>query len=502
MRAERGDWSRLRAAVHALGAPLVSSVLIARSLNASRQAGRIGWALPTIPLQMAGFTAWAVGEAQAHAGRALRPTSIADLAHWRQDPLGLLDRCEHAAPSGSAPARLNIVRPTHVLRDPEDVRHVLIEAPDRYPKSKRVRNAHATRVTGRGAINAASPAEEHHRHSRELIDPLIGSTVQADLAPRILAAADETIDGWSAGASIDLAAEATAISQAALLSTLFGIDPDRGNKAIVEGIEARREIFLRSIKAIAPRPGFLPSTLSQKARRRLAGYDREVDRLLTEARATGAADATTVAAALADVDPSEAREQITSLLTVGFHTVAMAVTWTLYELLRHPGELEKVTAEALTVGATGGASLETLPATLAAVEEALRLHPPSWVFARVAGEDDVLPSGGEVRAGEKVFISPWLIQRSERYWADPTRFDTARFVKGAAADRPRWAYLPFGGGRRICTGRAFARAEAVLVVARILGRVELVAAGGRVEHSPQLSLEPAGPIMVDVKELL
>jgi cytochrome P450 len=42
-----------------------------------------------------------------------------------------------------------------------------------------------------------------------------------------------------------------------------------------------------------------------------------------------------------------------------------------------------------------------------------------------------------------------------------------------SGDRPRYAYIPFGGGRRACVGQSFAELEAVLVLASIARRYRL-----------------------------
>ncbi len=49
--------------------------------------------------------------------------------------------------------------------------------------------------------------------------------------------------------------------------------------------------------------------------------------------------------------------------------------------------------------------------------------------------------------------------------AHPEVFDPNRFIGDAAKDRPRSAYLPFGGGRRVCIGQSFALMEMVLMAA-------------------------------------
>ena len=57
------------------------------------------------------------------------------------------------------------------------------------------------------------------------------------------------------------------------------------------------------------------------------------------------------------------------------------------------------------------------------------------------------------------------IHHDERWWPDPETFDPTRFIGDSAKQRPRSAYLPFGGGRRICIGQSFALMEMVLMTA-------------------------------------
>jgi cytochrome P450 len=45
---------------------------------------------------------------------------------------------------------------------------------------------------------------------------------------------------------------------------------------------------------------------------------------------------------------------------------------------------------------------------------------------------------------------------------DPERFSAERVLA-----RPRYAYIPFGAGQRICIGAAFAMTEAMLILAMI-----------------------------------
>jgi cytochrome P450 len=63
-------------------------------------------------------------------------------------------------------------------------------------------------------------------------------------------------------------------------------------------------------------------------------------------------------------------------------------------------------------------------------------------------------------------IAPWVLHRHRRFWMAPDRSDPSRFLPDRSPP-PRFAYMPFGAGPRICVGNPFALTELVLVVATI-----------------------------------
>ena len=115
-----------------------------------------------------------------------------------------------------------------------------------------------------------------------------------------------------------------------------------------------------------------------------------------------------------------------------------------------------------------------------------RLYPPAHTFGRQAlGPDVVL--GRQVPMGATVLISPWLIHRKSSIWDRPERFNPERFAPERVAARPRFAYIPFGAGPRICIGAAFAMADAILILATIAQRY-------RLRLKPGHPVEPQGLI--------
>ena len=96
----------------------------------------------------------------------------------------------------------------------------------------------------------------------------------------------------------------------------------------------------------------------------------------------------------------------------------------------------------------------------------MRLYPPAHTTSRLALADDVV-GGVPIAKGTVVVISPWLMHRHKAYWSNPDSFDPENFSAQSQAARPRYAYLPFGAGPRICIGAGFAMTEAILILATI-----------------------------------
>ena len=96
----------------------------------------------------------------------------------------------------------------------------------------------------------------------------------------------------------------------------------------------------------------------------------------------------------------------------------------------------------------------------------MRLYPPAFLLTRVSMRDTTL-AGHKVKAGQRINIPVYAIHRRPSVWADPHAFDPDRFDPAREAPA-RYAYMPFGGGPRICIGAAFAMAEAVTILATLI----------------------------------
>jgi cytochrome P450 len=120
----------------------------------------------------------------------------------------------------------------------------------------------------------------------------------------------------------------------------------------------------------------------------------------------------------------------------------------------------------------------------------MRFYPPAWSIPRTAVADDVI-DGHRIPKGSTVIIPVHAIHHDERFWPDPETFDPSRFAPEHVHGRHRSAYLPFGGGRRICIGTSFALIEAALITAMLSQRFVFdLVPGHPVEPEATLTLRP------------
>ena len=205
-----------------------------------------------------------------------------------------------------------------------------------------------------------------------------------------------------------------------------------------------------------------------------------------------------------DAPPSdrEIRDQCGSMLAAGFETTSRLLFWTALLLAQDPATQNRLRAEVQAFPPEGVASLDDLkawPLMRSVLFETLRLYPSVPLIARTALEADEI-GGFAVVPGCMVTISPWLIHRHRKLWDAPTAFHPERFL-----DQPHpWgveAFLPFGAGPRVRIGAGFALAEAQIILANLLARVEIGLASERPvipvasitlgpDHEPDFILTP------------
>ena len=191
------------------------------------------------------------------------------------------------------------------------------------------------------------------------------------------------------------------------------------------------------------------------------------------------------------------------LLVAGHETSANALTWLTYLLARHPEQAREIQAESTAVLAGRAPAfddLPRLPRALHAVQEAMRLFPPAWMVDRVALADDEF-QGLRIPAGTLFSLYFHGLHRDAKFWEAPEEFRPARFAPGQARPVPANAYVPFGGGPRLCIGMQFALTEMHLVTLELLRQFDIAWLPGQpaVMMQPLITLRPKHDFQVRLR---
>jgi cytochrome P450 len=322
---------------------------------------------------------------------------------------------------------------------------------------------------------------DFHRQSRKLMLPAF----HHERVKAAQAVMDEEIEralaSWRDGLQLDLYAWARALALRVAMRALFGFDADSTGPA--RDFERALGFYGREYWLQVLRGPRTPWAQLQAARERL---DRLIYAEIAERRRTGRRGEDVLSLLLdAPFGDRHVRDHVMTLLFAGHDTTTSTVAFLFYELARHP--------EIAEAAATDPQLLDQ------ALDETLRLYPPAWIGPRRAAKAYDF-AGRHVAEGAPVNYCSWASHRLPDVWEEPHAFRPERFAPEARKRIPKGAYVPFGGGSRICLGMRFGQAE-IRAVARAVGerfRVEL-APGFRLRIRQTPTLGPAGGLPVRIR---
>ncbi len=392
-------------------------------------------------------------------------------------------------------------RPWMLLNAPAAIQRVLVDNPAGYR-----RTAASIRIlwpiTGRGLLLTVG---DEWRWQRRTTAPALAPRMLPLLLPHMARAAAAALHGLRAAAAagpVDLLAAMQLVTLDVAARAMFSLDAEGFAAAMREALAAFAKRLARPTPLDLLLPPGLPSPRDLARWRFRRRWVRLMDAIVAARAAapsaTGPRDVYDLLRAARDPEsgagftPAQLRDQIATLIVAGHETTALALFWSLYLLAKAPVAQERVAAEVAGVdlGPDGAvAALPRLPFTAAVVNEALRLFPPAFTLVRQARAAD---RAGDVAIprGAVVMIAPWVLHRHRRLWAEPDAFVPERFMPGAAPP-PRFAYLPFGAGPRVCVGAQFALAEATLVLATLMQAFRVALASARpVLPAPVITTQP------------
>lgn len=358
-----------------------------------------------------------------------------------------------------------------IVSNPDLFREILVTKSKSFHKGHDYKDTKKglARFLGNGIIVSDG---EFWKKQRKLVQPAFHVNRIKEYADTMGHYTEDMLDDWESKKSVDVAHEMMMLTLRIVARTLFHTDVRENATDIATTMEAINETSGQNTLL----PTWVPTPQELLARKAVRDMDEYVYALIAERRQHGEDNGDLLSMLLLAEDDEgnrmsdkEVRDEAVGLFLAGHETTANALNWTFWLLAKNPDIAEKLHEELdrVLAGRTPTMQdLRNLPYTDLVIKEAMRWMPPVSGVGRIAIED-VEIGGYLIEKDTSIFLNFYSVHHDAEYWENPSEFYPERFAAENDTDRHRYAYLPFGGGPRVCVGNSFATMEAHILLATI-----------------------------------
>lgn len=399
-----------------------------------------------------------------------------------------------------------------VTANPKVIQHVLQKNHRNYKKSH-LQTEQLASFAGKGLLTSDGP---YWLKQRRLIQPGFHRAKIASLADIVNEVIEQSFDELDELAKsqqpFDFAHFMMELTFKVVARSLFStsVTEDEMN-TLAENLTQIQEFFIKKVRQPYLAWYFQLSGL-QKAHFLLADDSKQIIlRIINERRASNVSHDDLLDMLLSSryedtgegMTDQQLLDEALIIFVAGHETSANALAWLFYLISNHPAALEKLRKESKDILNNKTPTFADLPSmdySKWCIEEAMRIYPPAWITDRISIEDDEV-DGVFIPKDTMLALFIYGTHHSKSLWENPEQFIPERFSKENKSQRPAYAYLPFGGGPRLCIGNNFAMMEMQLVLNRLIERYnfELVKTH-EVSAKPMITLRPKNGIMMNVEK--
>lgn len=386
--------------------------------------------------------------------------------------------------------------------DPEIVQHIMQKNNRNYRKSE-IQTKMIAQFAGQGLLTSDG---SYWLRQRRLIQPGFHRAKLAALSDVMLQVVQ---DSWkdldklvASNQPFDLSTEMTKIAFQVVAKSLFTTSvSDQELITLSNNIQEIQEYIVRRLRQPYLIPWFY---LTGKSKRqfKISQESRAIIlNIIQERRASGKSHNDLLDMLLSaryedngeGMTDKQLLDESLILFVAGHETSANALAWAFYLLCKNPTATEKIRAEYQKVIGDRKVEFSDFPKlkyTTQVIQETMRIYPPAWITDRLANESENIKEY-HIPKDQMFAIYIYGLHHSEKYWHEPEKFKPARFEKENMKKKPSFAYMPFGGGPRLCIGNNFAMMEMQLVILELLKRYDFeLIKDQKIEAMPYVTLQP------------
>ncbi|MFC0523056.1 cytochrome P450 [Pontibacillus salicampi] len=427
------------------------------------------------------------------------------LTSFKQDPLAFLDQIQK---EDTDIVRLRFGHQNiYHIKDPDILKEVLVTKADYFKKAKSFAVLKA--FVGEGLLTSEG---EVHKQQRRRMQP---SFTESHLSSYVMVMEEETKEmmaNWKLDTPFNIHTELMNVALGIICRTMFGTDVNKDYLTISQAIDEIMTTSTKRIRSLIKIPLSVPTKENKKYVQSILALENVISSIIQKRREQPTPTRTDLLSILMEsrdkdgnvMSERQLRDEVMTIFLAGHETTANAMGWTMYHVATHPNVERKIMDEIQEVVGNSNLTYEhakQLTYLKAAIHEAIRLHPPAWLFGREAKESITIGENWGLHKGDVVHISPYVMHRQKQYYQEPDTFVPERFLDDSLKHNPRFTYLPFGGGARSCIGNHFSIIEATVVLATIYRYNSInLDKNYPVIPNPLITLRPKEGIMVTVND--
>ena len=366
----------------------------------------------------------------------------------------------------------------YIVHNPDYIKALLVDNAKHVYKSRGVKLA----MEDISPENIFVSDGDFWKKQRKLMQPSFHSKRIGAYADVMVNLAQREVASWQDNVEIEFEEAMTRLTMNVITKTMFDAEVGTEANEIGESFTRLFQIVDKRVGRIIGLPKWVPTPENLEVKHHSAKIRDLLKRIIDERRKTkeDKGDLLSMLLLAQDEDGNgmtdeEVINESFIIFGAGHETTANTLTFAHYALSKNPDVREKLLAEVDSVLGGRPATLENLrhlTYTEQVIKETLRLYPPAWIFTRTVVEPITI-DGHEFTPYTIMIISPWSLGRDERLYDDPLTFNPERFSSENEAAIHKYAFIPFGGGPRVCIGNQFAMMEATLILATIAQQYQL-----------------------------
>lgn len=392
---------------------------------------------------------------------------------------------------------------TILLCHPDHLKHVLQNNHRNYTRSQLLQPA--APLLGNGLVTSTGSL---WHQQRRLMQPAFHRQQLTTLVTTMVGVIQAMLERWNAAAMpLDIAAEMKHLTMQIVVATLFGFDMGDATETVGQ---AFHEVVAQLRKRLQTKTTPMTKVENESFWAALSQLDAIVYEMIARRRCESRefCDLLTMLLAARDEESNEGmndqqlRDEVMTLFVSGHETTTDGLTWMWYLLTQHPEVAEKLYREideTVRGRVPTFADLPLLPYSMQVIQEALRFYPPVSLFGRTPLTPDEI-DGYTIPAHAQIILCPYITHRHPAFWSHPTQFDPERFTPEQSVHRPRYAYLPFGGGPHQCIGNHFALLMIQLILILVMQKYKLCLIPGQtIVPQPTSTFAPGQGVLMSLE---